>query len=274
MNIRIFICLAVMASLLLSGCMNYPLPIKEPSENIRIRNSAGKIETVKNQPNMFDGGLEPATNHDGLMRNIALYEEGYKKTAVSLKQQSYASSDATVLGGIIGVLGGIFDKSGALYGGAGLAAGSSMYSQRYQLEVQAANYFRASKAMYCAKARVATASFLNSPSDISDAELIVKKIRDKLFESQWDVKLISPDAEAIKDAIDKTKIAEEKKKDVERRLTITRNNIKSTKSGGADVRTLDEKLFSDKDYQAQLAEQNEAIIDELKAKLNECVESF
>jgi hypothetical protein len=272
-----------------AGCMNYPLPVKEPSQKVAYIDSTGIKHFLDTLPDKLDGGLDPALDYQGLMRNLELYEDSYRNTAINFKRQSYGSGDATALGAVVGVLGGLFDKSGAIYGGAGLAAGSSIYSQRYQFEVQSVNYFRASKVMLCLRTRVNSASALSS-NQVSEVNLIINKARAKLFDAQWDVKLAAPDVDALKAALARTRQSETQTLDKQQKVDQARATERSLKgaatsnamqraqvSGRATAQQI--KLMEAYDRavavvefsQRQLAE---ASFDELKAKLEECVESF
>jgi len=264
----------------ISGCMNYPLPVKEPPE--KIVDAGGTLRT--NTPVKTDGGLDPAENRAGVLRNLELYEDSYRNSAVNFKRQSFMSGDATVLGGIIGVLGGLFDKSGAIYGGAGLAAGSSIYSQRYQFEVQSSNYFRASKAMSCLRNPVTQRDSMNV-DEVTVANVMIDKVRAKLFEAQWEVKLLPPDTEALKGALKRTQENQQEKAVKQAQLASIQEDKEKLESqmSSSEFLELGPEIQQSKDREFRkvsealnfkTSELYRASVAEFSATLDECVQSF
>lgn len=289
---------AAILTVSITGCANNPIPLKEPSEYSK--------DNIKNQPDKTDGGLDPATTHGDLIRALELYEESYKNTAINFRTQTYASGDGTALGAIVGVIGGIFEKSGAIYGGAGLAAASSMYSQRYQFDVQAHNYRQAYDAMKCLRVNVLPYATIES-SQITEVNEKINKIRDKLFDAQWRVELMPPDVDALKLALENSQAAARKKKMAETEQfeaeareqmlskNIEKNNIKiaELRNGKPNLaeeaqdlaqayivdlesdneRLRDEQITALAKVASKKNEASDAEIAERMAKLDECIEA-
>ena len=122
------------------------------------------------------------------------------------------ASETGFYGAVIGVLGGIAKDITAVASGAGIGAGAGLFSDRYRLQVQAANYEAAADAMLC---------MYRASIDISDAKmekLVVEDqpatsvirdvavdgfiaVRSKLYNLQANFALGQPDPNKLKDAL-------------------------------------------------------------------------
>jgi len=105
----------------LAACSNYPLPVREPPS------------------------IEVAQTWGDIVKNLKTYRNWYAEKHSRLVTHEYGSSDASILGGVIGVVGGLASSGATAAAGAGIASSSSLYGQRYAFKAQANNYYRASK---------------------------------------------------------------------------------------------------------------------------------
>ena len=179
----------------LTGCASfYPLPVTEPPA----KDSSGN-RTV---PDYQRGGLLPATFINVAIENLKIYGDSYQATADGLRKNEYLSSDIGLGGGALGVVGGLTKSVGTAITGAVFASGSSIVSQRYQFLVQAANYEKASDAMYCmySKLYVANSVGLN----VGFVNEKIDEVRRKLRKVQSSVQLASPDLSQLESSLKKT----------------------------------------------------------------------
>ncbi|SCW72927.1 MULTISPECIES: hypothetical protein [unclassified Pseudomonas] len=216
--------LTVVAVIVIPGCSNNPIPLKEPSEYSVVVAGDGSSSEVKNNPDKTIGGLDPAENYGDLIRSLKLYEQSFKKTAIEYRTKSYTSSDGTALGAVVGVVGGFFEKSGAIYGGAGLAAASSIYSQRYQFDVQAHNYRQAYDSIRCLRNRITPYRAITL-AEITEVNEKINKTVDKLFDAQWSLELMAPDVDALKLAFERGQTAAGNKRAAEVELALAEDEV-------------------------------------------------
>jgi len=225
---------------LVSCASPYPTPIVEPTplkDGVR-RKSAENL-----------GGLLPPTTRDEALDNMKIYGDSYLLFADKLKRNKYIADDITLGGGVLGVIGGVTESAATAITGAVAAAGSSITSEHYQFAVQAANYEKASDAMYC----MYTKAFpIKDAIDIQHANLQIDLIRHKLRKAQSSVQLISPDLSVLEQAI-KSKIDTGKKVDPA--------IADAKKAGNFVLSNLSTSLMAD-------------IAADLKADLEKCVASF
>lgn len=121
--------------LLLGGCSSVPIPVANDIS-----------ETTVDDSKLPQGNLTTTANVlSSMRRHSKLYSlEAYKK-----RRNALISSETTFYSSIVGVVGGLTKSiTTAVAGGAG-AAGASLYSDRYKLEIQALNYENAADAMDC-----------------------------------------------------------------------------------------------------------------------------
>lgn len=263
----------VIAIIVISGCSNNPIPLKEPSEYSMVVAGDGSSTEVKNNPDKTIGGLDPAENYHDLIRSLKLYEQSFKKAAIEYRTKSYTSSDGTALGAIVGVVGGFFEKSGAIYGGAGLAAASSIYSQRYQFNVQAHNYRQAYDSIRCLRNRVAPYSAITL-AEITEVNEKVSKTVDKLFDAQWRLELMAPDVDALKLAFERGQTAAGKKRAAEVELALAEGEVQrltnEIQAGQGEFASLNEQMVAEDDEEQKDLTRNRAdLLKETIDKLNE-----
>lgn len=205
----------IFATALLSGCAGYPLPISEPSAMVIKKADDGTEKEEKRKPDYQRGGLLPATHIVEGKDNLKIYGDWYRQVADKLRAGEYQNSDFVFGGGVLAALGGLANSQGAAIAGAAASSGASLISQRYQAQVQAANYDRAGDAMYCMYRIV---SPLN-PELIENSRLAnveherirkslvavlnerIDEVRLKLRDSQSKVILSVPDTKQLEEAI-------------------------------------------------------------------------
>lgn len=230
----------------LAGCASfYPLPVKEPP--------AQDDEGGRTLPDYQRGGLTPATNIQEAIQNLKIYGDSYQTSADGLRKNEYVSSDIGLGGGVVGVVGGITKSVATAISGAVVASGSSIVSQRYQFVVQAANYEKASDAMYCMYSKLYVAN--SNGLDVRFVNERIDEVRRKLRKVQSSVQLASPDLSQLELSLKKS-IEDGKKKD-EAQLEAN----KMQQAGGT-------QLISAK------AVLDAAELELLKSDLGKCVASF
>lgn len=106
-------------------------------------------------------------------------------------------------GGVIGVIGGLIESTTTVYTGGAIAAGSSIYGQRYQFAIQSENYRKASNTMDCMLGVVAplSDSSMLSRAGITKAAAAIEEVRRKLYLAQSAVVLKDPDLDQLKAAL-------------------------------------------------------------------------
>jgi hypothetical protein len=125
----------------LCGCSTYPkLPNNPPT--LSGETYALKLEK-SGIPFAGVSSLEDAT------LKLAQYYKLYNDEAAKKRRNNFAADEAGFLMGTAGVLGGIGKSIEIAAAGALGAAGASVYSDRYRLQVQAANYELAAKSLRC-----------------------------------------------------------------------------------------------------------------------------
>jgi hypothetical protein len=210
---------------LVSGCVNpYPLPLKEPTEQDSVLQPHDAIkhhngtstprstqrEANPNRPGALVSALsKPASMHD-LKVNLLIYRDHYLMAQNELIKAKTATTDITLAGGIIAVIGGLVESTSTVYTGGAIAAGSSIYDQRYNFEIQAVNYRKASETMDCMLSVVSPISDikgLSSPG-ITTAAQQIEEVRRKLYKAQSAVVLVDPDLSQLKNALAKSQSAE------------------------------------------------------------------
>ncbi|POF42482.1 hypothetical protein B0D71_12935 [Pseudomonas laurylsulfativorans] len=135
--------------------------------------------------------------------NLLIYRDHYFKAHSDLITANNVTKDTTVAGGIIGVIGGLAKSTSTVYTGGAIAAGSSIYGQRYEFTIQASNYRKASTAMDCMLGVVAPLKDVNplSNAGITTASENIEDIRQKLYQAQSAVVLKDPDLKQLKEAL-------------------------------------------------------------------------
>ncbi|MDZ4021504.1 hypothetical protein PssiTeo3_49190 [Pseudomonas sichuanensis] len=207
----------VLSISLLTGCVNpYPLPVNEPTENDSVLQpqtgvgGGGKTRPARTQREANPERLgalaaalkKPETQHD-LKLNLMIYRDHYFKVHNDLVTANNAAKDTAVAGGIIGVIGGLTKSASTVYTGSAIAAGSSIYGQRYDFTIQALNYRKASIAMDCMLGVVAPlpdVTPLSNPG-ITTASENIEEVRRKLYQAQSTVVLKDPDLKQLKEAL-------------------------------------------------------------------------
>ncbi len=202
---------------LLTGCVNpYPLPLNEPTEEDSVlqpqtatgpdgkaRDARAQREASSKRLGALASALtKPETQHD-LKLNLLIYRDHYFKIHSDLIIANNVTKDTTVAGGIIGVIGGLAKSTSTVYSGGAIAAGSSIYGQRYEFTIQALNYRKASIAMDCMLSVVAPLKDANplSNSGITSASNNIEEVRQKLYQAQSAVVLKDPDLKQLKAAL-------------------------------------------------------------------------
>lgn len=142
----------------------------------------------------------------------------YQGRADQLRETLAIASETTFFGAVIGVLGAAFGSADIAKGSAGLVGGTTLLSSRYQANIQASNYDRASKAMLCMRDHLADAqAFVDTLSGTSSKlkevnptlhALLPQYVRDqvlvvqnKLDKVQRDIVIAEPDIDKIKAAL-------------------------------------------------------------------------
>ncbi|WP_157050639.1 hypothetical protein [Herbaspirillum rhizosphaerae] len=196
---------------ILSGCQNLrPLPVREPTPTVDVIDPQTlHVTKVRREPDGLQGGLIPAKDLLEAKKNVKIYSDFYNQAFVELKQSSYSIDDTTFLGGLLGVIGGVAKSVETAATGGVIAAGGSVVSSRYSLEVQAANYRSAYTAMRCMWRKISVVS----DSEVKGAEVaaatneLIDSIREKLRDLQADIKLVSPDLSNLKNALEQYRSA-------------------------------------------------------------------
>lgn len=115
--------------LLVTGCAG-PLPVvDEPTSNAKIP---------------FQGDA-----FNQLKEKMQGYYDAYIKKAEGLRRKNQKASEVTFYSSLLGLIGGAAESVNTVIAGAVGAAGGSVYSDRYGLQVQASNYELAADAMLC-----------------------------------------------------------------------------------------------------------------------------
>lgn len=230
----------------LSGCANfYPLPVQEP----KAKDSSGNRVT----PDYQRGGLLPATKIDEAIENLKIYGDAYQDYASKLRRNEFVSSDTGLVGGVLGVIGGAAKSVEAAVTGGIIASGSSIVSQRYQFLVQAANYEKASDAMYCMYSKLYAVN--GGDMSVGFANERIDEVRRKLRKVQSTIQLANPDLAQLEASLKKTIEDTKRKADAE----VVANNLKS--AGGAAFSAAKGALGS-------------AELELLKSELTKCVAAF
>lgn len=170
--------------LFLCGCGGLrPVPVIEPP-------------STQTEPNV-SRGLSPATTTPQAIKNLKIYSDSYFSTADSLRTKEYISSDISLGGGILGILGGVGKSVEIAVSGGLISTSAVMFSDRYQLKVQATNYEKAGDVMSCMyRAAVFLEKIGSASASVEAPKFInyrVDEVRAKLRKSQIAVDLLSPD---------------------------------------------------------------------------------
>ena len=230
----------------LTGCASlYPLPVNEPPA----KDSSGN----RSVPDYQRGGLLPAANIKQAIENLKIYGDSYQTSADRLRKSEYVSSDIGLGGGILGVVGGLTKSVETAITGAIVASGSSIVSQRFQFLVQAANYEKASDAMYCMYSKLYVANPVRL--DVEFVNEKVDEVRRKLRKTQSSVQLASPDLSQLELSL--KKIIEDGKK-----------------KAGAEAAANGLKEADGASFVSAKAALDAAEIELLKSELGKCVASF
>lgn len=183
--------LALTASLSSACTSPLPIPVAEPSSECLNDSS------LKACRNPTDG----LSTFDSVIRAFRAYAITWSSESTKKRQQALATSEVSFYGALVGAIGGIVQSPPTAIAGASLAAGSSIYSQRYRLEVQAANYDLAAASMQCMYDY--TSPLLGTPSSAATIEARdialenLHRVRDKFRSLQNSFELGKPDVGGI-----------------------------------------------------------------------------
>jgi hypothetical protein len=179
---------------MLAGCSHYPLPVDEPKV---------PVGETKATPKLDKGGLPPWDDLKVGIDNLKVYGDHYHDVSANRRVTLYKSSDASLIGGVLGVLGGATKAVDVAIGGALVSSGSNIYTSRFNLTVQAENYEKAGDAMYCMYNAMKMAGptamdVMNNPEfrDILAEE--TGNVRRRLRDRQVKVQFSSPSLEELK----------------------------------------------------------------------------
>ncbi|MBC8785611.1 hypothetical protein A7D21_28245 [Pseudomonas sp. AP19] len=178
----------------------------------KAREARAQREANSKRPGALGAALtKPETQHD-LKLNLLIYRDHYFKIHSDLITANNVTKDTTVAGGIIGVIGGLAKSTSTVYTGGAIAAGSSIYGQRYEFTIQALNYRKASIAMDCMLGVVAPLKDANplSKAGITSASDSIEEVRRKLYQAQSAVVLKDPDLKQLKNALIVEELADTK----------------------------------------------------------------
>lgn len=190
---------------LLSGCVNpYPQPIVTVSEQEAVQRDENNVRIMNPEWRKANsaGGLNTPYNMHDLRLNLKVYNDLYDAQYKGLVKTLNTTDGATVLGGIWGVAGALTGTKAWIYQGAGIAGGSALYSDHYQIKLQSENYYRAKKAMhcmYCAVAGMPEGREL-SATGLRTVDIAIDDVNSKLERVQREVVLAEPDLEKLKKA--------------------------------------------------------------------------
>lgn len=232
----------------LSGCAtkNYPVPISEPSATATAT-----------------GGNPPKTTKE-LLDIYKIHAEFYQATADDKRKKVYQTNDAGIAGGVIGVIGGLAKSVNAAIAGAFITSGTSIYSEHYNLSTQAANYEKASDAIYCMY-NTLFINTLSTDSNLDSTELLssgyesLNTVKRKLRQAQINVQIVAPDLNKLSTAISRATEAEDV---VRQRLTENKKSKQNPKAIAKDIT---------KDSDDAL---NEAILRKTISEIDKCASSF
>lgn len=190
---------------LLTGCANpYPQPIVSVSEQDAVRRDANNVRIINPEWRKANsaGGLNVPNTLSDLRVNLKIYRDLYDAQYKSLIRTLNTSDAATVLGGVWGVAGALTGTKAWIYQGAGVAGGSALYTDHFQIKLQSENYYRAKKTMHCMYRAVAE---MPDGRELTDAglrtvDIAIDDVISKLERVQREVVLAEPDLEKLKAA--------------------------------------------------------------------------
>lgn len=134
--------LIVLTMVCLAGCAT-PLPIAEfdPPDK-----AGGRHFNKYADRSLPYGSVKTFGEVQTAMR---AYRHLYLEEADKKRLQAQSASEVSFFSSVLGVLGGVARSQDAALTGGGIAAGAGLYSDRYKLIVQAANYEKAAEALEC-----------------------------------------------------------------------------------------------------------------------------
>lgn len=187
---------------LLSGCVNpYPQPIVTVTEQEAVKR-VNNVRTMNPEWRKANsaGGLNTPYNTADLRLNLKIYVDLYDAQYKGLVRTLNTTDGATVLGGIWGVAGALTGTKAWIYQGAGVAGGSALYSDHYQIKLQSENYYRARNAMHCMYRTISGVPEGNELSavGIRTVDIAINDINSKLERVQREVVLAEPDLDKLK----------------------------------------------------------------------------
>jgi len=140
----------------------------------------------------------------------------YSDEAQTKRIYAQRASETGFYGAVFGVLGGLAKDVDAAITGAVVGASAGLYSDRYRLQVQAANYETAADAMLCmyrasidiSDNNLSNLTFIKQPAKIAVRDIALDgfiAVRGKLYKLQASFALGQPDPNKLKDALNAPK---------------------------------------------------------------------
>ncbi|QSI33287.1 hypothetical protein GNX71_28455 [Variovorax sp. RKNM96] len=129
---------ALIACALMTACAT-PLPIVDYASTEQ--REAGTFARYQPLNNFYDV--------EDVIDEFEAYHFLYSHAANELRLKSQGANEVGFYSSLVAVVAGIAKSRDPVIAGGVLAAGSSMYSERYKLEIQISNYELASRAMRC-----------------------------------------------------------------------------------------------------------------------------
>lgn len=243
----------VAVSAFATGCSTiHPIPVKHPellssgettileNRNIDFKVTAqGLIQKIDNTQNLEANSLADLKNYAKTVNEkinesenlktgypvkwnefssvfdfMLIHKRTYQDEATKKRKLALKSSDTGFIAGVTAVVAGVTKAPATAIGGGAVAAGSSMFDERYLLNLQAENYEKAAKAMQCLwsaslsipKTGIETyKTFANNNITDSKSNILliarssIFTIRDKLDSLQIAFKLGEPNADKLRD---------------------------------------------------------------------------
>jgi hypothetical protein len=193
----------VLIATMIAGCVNpYPEPVIRISESEAVKE--GDVRVAKPEwRQKYGTGLNAPRNVQDLRLNASLYKDFYMSHYRQIVSAMNTGDGATLLGGLLGVAGAISGSKAMLYQGGGLAGGSAIYTDHYQLKIQAENYLRASDTMRCVERAIAEipdrVEFTSAGLRV--ATMALDDVTNKLEKAQRNIVLAEPDFNRLQKAL-------------------------------------------------------------------------
>ncbi|MFM0557594.1 hypothetical protein P0D69_42650 [Paraburkholderia sediminicola] len=179
----------------ISGCASpWPIPVDKPSAAC-LKDKT--LATCQNESDHLD------TLADVIVAFRA-YAVTWRGSADGKRQDAQASSEVSFYGALVGAIGGIVKSPQTAIAGTAVAAAGGIFSQRYRLDVQAANYDLAANAMQCMydySSPLLTGGYTGTNEQRDNALADLTLVRNKLRTLQNTFQLGTPDISKLTDAL-------------------------------------------------------------------------